>query len=393
MFQRHKILHIITRWMKSGGAERNTYFTIKALKKEGYNVDLIIGGDSETIPEDLGIKVIRLNTLKRNINPIFDIIALYQIYRIIRRERYCLVHTHQSKAGVLGRLAAKLARVPVVIHTIHGPSFYPEQDFFARKICVLIERFSAFYTDWFISVGEELKDYYLKNKIGNPQNFSVIRSGIPLERFFKAKSLSFEEKIEIKKNLGVGSQDSIVGMVGALEPRKGYQYAIEVAKEVVRKHPNTKFLFVGCGPLRSFLERKAQKLNLANSIIFTGHREDIERIMAVFDVFIFTSLGKGEGLPQVLVQAAVLEKPIVSFDVLGAKEVVKENGFLVPIKDTKAIIEKLDYLLSDLKRAKGIGKRSVNYSFKEWGVKEVTKKTIALYEDLLFRKNKKVGSV
>lgn len=386
MPKRYKILHIITRFMRSGGAERNTYFTIKGLAaKQKYEIDLVIGGESEIIPKDLGIKIIRLNSLKRDIHPVSEIKALYQLYKLIKEGKYHLVHTHQSKAGMLGRLAAKLAGTPIIVHTLHGPFFSPSFPSILRWIFILLEKFSARYTDWFISVGENLRDYYLKAGIGKPEKYSVIRSGMNLEKFRQATKLSEEKIKEIKKSLGLNSQAPIVGMVASLELRKGYEDAIQVAQELIKRYPKVKFLFVGSGSFRSKLEKKVKDLGLEHSIIFTGYREDIEKIMMTFDVLVSTS--PREGLSQILVQGAILGKPMVSFNVLGAREMIKGNGFIVPIRDTKAMAQKLDYLLSDLKRAKMMGEKGKNLVNEDWEIETMVKKINQLYQDLLKTKN------
>jgi len=385
--EKYKILHIITRFMKSGGAERNTYFTVKGLNKEKYEVDLIIGGESEVFPKEPEINLIKINSLKRNINLESDLLAFFSLYNLIKRRKYHLVHTHQSKAGILGRLAAKLAGAEVIVHTIHGPLFHPTMNPVFYRFLVFMEKISAIWTDRFIVVGEELKKYYLKQGIGKAEKYSVIRSGMDIEKFCRAREISLDERLEIKKSLGVSSENPIVGQVGALEKRKGYQYAILAAKEVLKKHPEVKFLFVGSGPLKMVLKKKAEEAGIKNSVIFSGFREDIEKVISVFDIFIFTSLGRGEGVPQALVQGALLGKPMVCFDsVLGAKEVIKENGFIVPFKDVKALADKINYLLSDLEKAKKIGKKGMALINDDWRVERMVEKISLIYNDLLSKK-------
>jgi glycosyltransferase involved in cell wall biosynthesis len=172
-------------------------------------------------------------------------------------------------------------------------------------------------------------------------------------------------------------------MVASLEPRKGHEYAIKIAKEIIKKHPKAKFIFVGEGYLRSALEKSARKENLQNFIVFTGLRKDVEKVMAIFDILILTSLW--EGLPQVLVQGAVLGKPMVSFDVEGAKELIKEgeNGFIVPLENCLKMTEKIDYLISDLKIAKIMGEKGKRLVNKEWEINTMVEKNNQLYEKLL----------
>jgi len=388
--QKYKILHIITRWMAGGGAERNTYFTIKGLDKSKYEVDLVIGGDSKAVPENLeGVNIVKINSLRRNIHPIDEFKALFQLYKLIKKRKYCLVHTHLAKAGMLGRFASKLAGVPVIVHTLHGSLFHDSLNPIVKFVYKNLERFSALYTTWLISVGEDLKSRYLKAGVGKLEKYSVIRSGMDLEKFHKASKFSEEEIKEIRKSLNFSSDDIVIGMVASLEPRKGHKYAIEVAEEIIKRHPRVKFLFVGEGYLHSILEEIVRKKNLQNSIFFAGLRRDVEKVMAVFDILILTSLW--EGLPQVLVQGAVLGKPMVSFDVEGSNELIKEgkNGFIVPLKNTSEMIRKLDYLISSQKMAKMMGENGKEIVGQEWDIGSMTKKTSELYKYLLNENEKK----
>ena len=382
--KKYKILHIITRWTAGGGAEKNTYFTIKGLDKNKYAVDLVIGGDSDTVPQDLeGVRIIKINSLRRNIHFFGEFIAIFQLYKLIKKEKYHLVHTHLAKGGMLGRLAAKLAGTPVIIHGLHGSLFHDALNPIVRFIYRNLEKFSAMYTTWFISVGEDLRDRYLKAGVGKAEKYSIIRSGMDLEKFHKASNFSEAETDEIKKSLNFDPDDIIIGMVASLEPRKGHEYAIKIAKEIIKKHPKAKFIFVGEGYLRSALEKSARKENLQNFIVFTGLRKDVEKVMAIFDILILTSLW--EGLPQVLVQGAVLGKPMVSFDVEGAKELIKEgeNGFIVPLENCLKMTEKIDYLISDLKIAKIMGEKGKRLVNKEWEINTMVEKNNQLYEKLL----------
>lgn len=382
--RKYKILHIITRWTNGGGAERNTYFNIKGLDKNKYEVDLVIGGDSKSMPESLeGVKVIKINSLRRNIHPIDEIRAFFKLYFLIKRNKYDLVHTHLAKAGMLGRLTAKLAGTPVIIHGLHGSLFHDALNPLVSFVYKKLEQFSALYTTWFISVGEDLKYRYLKAGIGRENNYSVIRSGIDLDKFRKASDLSDNDLKSIKEKLNIDSENIVIGMVASLEPRKGHKYAIKVAEEIIKRYPNVKFLFVGEGYLRFNLERVVREKNLQKSIIFMGFRRDVEKIMAIFDVLILTSLW--EGLPQVLVQGSIMGKPIVSFSVEGANEIVKEgeNGFTVSLKNTSKMVEKLDYLISDLKRARIMGKKGKKLITEEWKVENIIKKTNNIYNFLL----------
>jgi len=391
--EKYKVLHIVTRFLKWGGAERNTYYSIQGLDRDRYEVDLAIGRDSQ--PDLLSNyaygRVFQINPLVRDPNPLLDPIALLRLYKLIRANRYDIVHTHTGKAGALGRIAARMAGVPIIVHGLHGTMASPNP--ILDKIYLLLDRFTGRFTDCFISVGEDLKQRYIERRIGDPSKYRVIHSGMDLDSFYKARDLPKEAIIEKRNELGVADDAAIIGKVAALEPRKGYKYAVLAARKLVQNHDNIKFLFIGDGWYRSKLEKMVRQNGLEDSIIFTGYREDVAEVMATFDIALLTSLW--EGLPQVLVQAAASGKPIVTFAVEGAKEVVKDgvNGFIVPSKDVDSLVEKVEYLLSDLEKARAMGRQGREIIGDQWTVEAMQEKTRKLYDELVAKLPRKQKDV
>jgi len=387
------VLHIVTRFLKWGGAERNTYLSIQGLDPDRYKVDLAIGRDSQpALLKDYSCgQVFQVSTLVRDPNPLLDPIALFRLYRLIKTGHYDIVHTHTGKAGALGRIAARMAGVPIVIHGLHGTMTSPNP--ILDKIYLFLDRFTGRFTDCFISVGEDLKQRYIERKIGDPSKYKIIHSGMDLDSFYKAGDLPKEAINKKRRELGVTDEAIVIGKVAALEPRKGHKYAVLAAKELVQRYDNIKFLFVGDGWYRSKLEDMVRRNGLENGIIFTGYREDIAEVMAAFDVVILTSLW--EGLPQVLVQAAAVGKPIVTFAVEGAKEVVKDgvNGFIVPSKDVDSLVGKLEYLLSDPGKARAMGRQGREIIGDQWTVETMQEKTRKLYDELVAKLPRKQKDV
>ncbi|MCD6319965.1 MAG: glycosyltransferase family 4 protein [Candidatus Desulfofervidaceae bacterium] len=377
------VLHIVTRFLKWGGAERNTYYSIQGLDRERYDVDLAIGRDSQLdlLENYEHGQVLQIDSLVRDPNPLLDLGALFRLYRLIKSGNYDIVHTHTGKAGILGRIAARIARVPIIIHGLHGTMTSPNP--VLDKIYLFLDRFTGRFTDCFISVGEDLKQRYIKRKIGDPSKYRVIHSGMDLNAFYKAGDLPKPAVIKKRRELGVADDELAVGMVASLEPRKGHKYAISAIRELIQHHTNIKLLFVGDGWYRAKLEELVRQNGLEDSIIFTGYREDIAEVIATFDIVILTSLW--EGLPQVLVQSAAVGKPIVTFDVEGAEEVVQDgvNGFIVPLKDVDALVEKVEYLLSGMERAMAMGRQGRKIIGEQWTVETMQEKTRQLYEELL----------
>jgi glycosyltransferase involved in cell wall biosynthesis len=385
--EKTKVLHIITR-VVNGGADENTLFTINGLDKDKYQIDLLTGKETESeilkrISIENHINVYQVESLIREIDAVKDFKALMEIYKIIKDNNYQIVHTHIAKAGVLGRLAAKMAGVENIIHGVHGITFPDQIPVHKREFFKNIERFCGLFTDKFITVGEDMKQKYIKANVGKAEDYLTIRSGMELSDFIDASNNHQDKINNLKKDLGIAEDDLVVGMVSKLEPRKGYKYYIEVAEEIIGDHPEVKFLIVGNGSQFDQLKEKVKNLKLQNNIIFTGYRTDIADVFSIFDIKILTSLW--EGLPRVLVQAAATAKPIVTFDVDGAWEIVDqgENGYIVPMKDTSAMVEKLKLLIEDEKLRKEMGKKSQKKVNDSWTVENMVEETDRLYQELI----------
>jgi glycosyltransferase involved in cell wall biosynthesis len=318
-----------------------------------------------------------------NINPVLDFISLCSLYRLLRARRYHIVHTHLAKAGMIGRWAAKLAGVPIIVHGLHGTTFHPKQNRHIRRFFIGLENLTAKFTDCFVCVGKSLRDLYLSQQIGRPESYVVIRSGMDLNAFFAAGKWSNSRVVKKKKELGINPRHPVIGYVASLEPRKGHTFAIKAIDSIASEHPNVVGMFVGEGFYRSKLEQLVNACGLGERIIFTGYRDDIAEVMATFDIKIFTS--QWEGLPQVLVQSAAMGKPIVAFDVEGVREVVEDcvNGYVVPLGDSNALAAKVSHFLDDLTRAKEMGWQGRRLIDDSWSIATMTQRTRELYDQLV----------
>ncbi|HPI74760.1 MAG TPA: glycosyltransferase, partial [bacterium] len=305
MKEKIRVLHVITR-LVAGGADENTLATVQGLDKSLYQVDLLIGGQSDFIfaSQSSGARLITLVELVRDPSPIKDGIALWKLMRLIRKGRYHIVHTHTAKAGILGRLAGFLCRTPLVIHTLHGSTFHDSLHPLRSHFYRLLERLAACATTQFVSVGEDLREIYLDARIGQADRYITIRSGFELERFQLQRSEVAERGRRMRESLGIPAQRPVVGTVGRLEMRKGHVYFLQAACQVVKHLPDAVFLIAGDGPASRDLTQQTRKLGIEKNVRFLGYRYDIEDVMAAMDVFVLTSLW--EGLPRVLVQAAAL---------------------------------------------------------------------------------------
>jgi len=379
-----RVLHIITR-MIPGGADENTLQTVLLLDKARFTVDLIVGGQSDEmmLRRVENCRVVILPELVRNPSLSCDIKSFIKIMRIIRHEKYHIVHTHTAKAGILGRMAAWLCRTPIVVHTLHGTTFHramhASEAFFYR----ILERLTACITDQLVSVGDDLRQIYLNAGVGKPEQYVTIRSGFEISRFRLSDAEIALRRRKIRRELGISDAAYVIGSASRLEPRKGQYYFIQSAQQLLSKYPDLVFILAGDGPSAEELRTLAQSLRIANKIHFLGHRKDIEDVMSAMDVFVLSSLW--EGLPQVLVQAAALGRPIVSFDAEGAKEIVHggENGFVVPRGDENALTESLAYLISHPQRAREMGLRGRRFIGAEYDKEIMVRRIDELYSELL----------
>ena len=386
--QKVKVLHIITRLDKGGSAE-NTFLTITGLDKDNYDVTLMSGPvkdpkqDRTKQIEAHDIKYIFIPELARDVNFIKDLKTLFKIYVFLREEKFDIVHTHTSKAGLLGRLAAKLAGVPIVVHTPHGHVFFGYFKPVKTKIFIFLEKLASHITDKIVALTDREKDDYRLFKITREEKSVVINSGVDLNRF---KELSFGEKKSFKKKLGLPEDFLIAGTVGRLVPVKGQQFLIEAVKNIIHKYPSTLFIFAGDGHLRQNLNRKAIEMGIKDNVIFLGWRDDVDRIISIYDIFVLPSLNEGMG--RVLVEAMAMGKPIVASRVGGIPDLIVhgKNGFLVPPRNPEQLAKYIQILIEDKEKRESMGqagkKISLNFS-KEAMIEKIT----SLYDELLIKKN------
>ncbi|OGR89261.1 MAG: hypothetical protein A3A86_01990 [Elusimicrobia bacterium RIFCSPLOWO2_01_FULL_60_11] len=342
-----KVIHIIT-MLELGGAQGNTLFTVEHLDLEKFDVGLISGPGG--IQDDAARKIenIKLEfvpNLVRPISPIKDFLCLLELTKILKREAPDIVHTHSSKAGILGRLAARSAKVPVIIHSIHGFGFNPYQNFLIRWLFITLEIFIAKFTDILVAVSQENIEQGLRLGIGRREQYVLIRSGVDIgtiQTSARATDLS-----ALRKELGIADGTKVVFSAGPFKLQKDPVAFVEVAERVLKTVPQTVFIWSGDGELRPQVEAKIRSLGIGASVKLLGWRKDVPALMALCDIFVLTSLW--EGLPRSAVEALILAKPVVAYAVDGVPEIVKdqENGFLIRPGDKGGFAAKLSMLLKD----------------------------------------------
>lgn len=381
MNQKYKVCHIITQ-LELGGAQENTLYTVANLDKEKFQPLLITGrggyldDKAKQIP---GLKIYFSRFLVRPVSPIKDIFALLRIYFILKKEKPTIVHTHSSKAGILGRWAAYWANIPVIIHTFHGFGFNPYQKKIIQKIFIWLEKKTAKISQSLIAVSEENMKYGVANNIGKAEQYKVIHSGIEMDKF----SVPLEKQSVVGEELGLSEDNLVVGMVACFKIQKSPLDFVRMA-ELVKKEINlAKFVLIGDGELRGQIEKTIKNRNLAGDVFLLGWRQDIPELISIFDVFVLTSLW--EGLPRVLLEALASGEPVVATDVNGNREVIKhgENGFLVKPGDYSTMAKYVIQLLRDKNLREEMGKKGrsiVNQSFE---IKQMLKDIEELYKNLI----------
>jgi glycosyltransferase involved in cell wall biosynthesis len=377
-----KITHVITRLIV-GGAQENTVATVLGLrKKAGVEVRLISGpttgseGSLEShflvAPEILSI----VPGLIRPIHPLNDWLALRRLEKIFREQKPDIVHTHSGKAGILGRLAARRAGVPLIIHTIHGPSFGNFQNGLSNFIFRAAEKKAAGVTDHFVVVADAMKTQYLAAGIGHAEQYTKIFSGFPLEPFLTAKN-----DPDWRKNLGIAPDDFVVGVIARLVKLKGHGDLFAVAPALIRRNPKIKFLLVGDGEFRERFENLAKSLNFKKHFIFTGlvPPNEVPKYVGIMDALVHLSLR--EGLPRALPQALAAAKPVIAYDCDGAREVCfdSQTGFLIQPGDLKNLTEKIIRLANDSALRQKFGQCGQNFVRENFAVEKMVDSIYDLY--------------
>lgn len=392
MAERVRVAHVITRLIL-GGAQENTLLTaIGQHQDPRYDVTLIVGADDE-VEGNLhaqaaaaGLRVVTIPSLLRPIRPLADVRALLALRALFRRERYHIVHTHSSKAGILGRAAARLAGVPIVVHTLHSLVFHEYQAAWQNRLYILLKRACAPMTDVLISVNDQTAQGAIAAGVGRPEQHLTIYSGIPLDPFLSIGTSLLVN--EAKRRVGIPAGAPTVGKIARLFPLKGHEQFFDAAAGIAAREPRAWFILVGDGPLRASLEAKAAALGILERTVFAGRVDpaDVPAWIQAMDVVVHTSLR--EGIARVLPQAGAVGKPVVTFDLDGAPEVIVpgESGFLVPPLDTSRLADQVVELLHDPARRDAFGRRGQEIAERHFRVERMVERIDDVYQQQLARK-------
>ncbi len=338
------VLHVITR-LEPGGAQRNTLYTVGHLDRDQFSPALAWGPGDELDGAAAAIADLRrepIPELVRQVAPARDLAALRRLVAVIRDFRPAIVHTHSSKAGVLGRIAARIGRVPVVVHSIHGFGFTPLQPAPVRALFVTAEKAMSRLTDHFIAVSEINLREGVRLGLFARDEVSVIRSGVTLGRF---RNLDGGDRV--RRRLGIPAAAPVVVQVGNFKPQKAPLDFVRMAGRVSRVVSDAWFVMVGDGALRPAAEELAAALGVADRTVFTGWWDDVPGLLAAARVSVLSS--RHEGLPRAAVESLAAGVPVVATAVDGTPEVVHDgvNGCLVAAGDVAGLADRVIALLRD----------------------------------------------
>ncbi len=383
-----KIVHIITRLIL-GGAQENTLLTVDGLHHRfGDDVTLITGpaegpeGDLFERAKERGLKVELMPDLVRAIRPATDYRAYRELRRSIRRLTPDVVHTHSSKAGILGRAAAWAERVPAVVHTIHGLPFGPSESPAKNRLYIALERWAAKRCHAIVGVCDAMAEQALAEGVGRPEQYSTVYSGMDVEAFLHPP----RPRAEVRRELGLADDEVAFGTVARLFERKGHDDILAAAPDVLRADPRVRFVFIGDGILRDRLVAETERLGIARAFRFTGLVPPgrIPELLNAIDAVVHPSLR--EGLARVLPQSLLVGRPVISYDVDGAREVVlPETGILLPPRSIEGLKSAILRLAADpaLRDAMGLeGRARFADQFRH---ETMTAQLRSLYERLLAR--------
>lgn len=380
------VVHIIT-LLEWGGAQENTLYTVGQLDPGRYERVLLSGrgGMLDAVAERIpACRFRRVNSLVREIRPLSDLRAFASLAAALREEKRrtggapLIVHTHSSKAGILGRAAARAAGADVIIHSLHGFGFHDGQPAAVRRFFVGLERAASRWTDMFVAVSEENIRLGVREGIFTRDRCRLIRSGFDTGRF------TCGSRSEGRRLLDLPEDVPVVGTVAVFKPQKAPHDFVEVARRVAAEVPNAWFVMVGDGELRPEVERALAKTYLDVRFRMTGWRAEIPDLLRAFDVFLLTS--RWEGLPKVVPQALVSGVPVVATAVDGTREIIDDgkDGFLCPPGDVEAMANRVAAVLSGASRLDPSYKRDrLLAEFDQAGMVRLQER---LYEELLARK-------
>ncbi|MDX1563820.1 MAG: glycosyltransferase family 4 protein [Phycisphaeraceae bacterium] len=381
-----RVLHLITRFIL-GGAQENTLLSCRYQHEDGHEVILAHGpiygpeGSLGRRADAAGFRREELPSMVRAVHPWKDRAAYRQCRKLIRKLKPDVVHTHSSKAGILGRAAAWAEKVPAVVHTIHGLPFHPYQNSLSRRLYIAAERWAARRCHRIVCVADAMARQALAAGVGRREQYLTVYSGMQIERFAEAS----DDRQRTRAELGLDDEDRVVGTVARLAELKGHDDLLEGLAALMKKNPRIKLLWVGDGWWRPRLEKRIASLNLSDRVKITGlvDPQEIPKMIRAMDLLVHPSYR--EGLARALPQALLCSVPVVSYDCDGASEVCLDGqtGRLVDTGDRGALAEAVEQMLEDPTSARAMAEAGRSLCLERFDARFMARRLIEVYRDVL----------
>ena len=353
-----KICHVITR-MIVGGAQENTLLTIKGHIEKGHEVVLVTGfspgreGELLKNVEMPPFKIVEIPEMVREVSPVKDLKALRKLREYFKKEKFDVVHTHSSKAGIIGRIAARQAGVPVVVHTVHGQAFHAYEKPWKKLLYITAERIAAKYCDKIYAVAQAMIDQCVDAKVAPREKYMVVYSGMDTAAFANAR-----RNMELRQKLGIPENAKVIVTVARLFPMKGYEEMLPAAARLIKEFPDLHFLPVGDGPMYDELQKQIADLGLSGNFHFAGLVPPHEVCDYIAQADLLWHLSLHEGLPRAVVQALAVGIPAIGYKLDGTPEVVLngKTGYVTAPQDVDAVVTRSRELLNDAALRAEMGK-------------------------------------
>jgi glycosyltransferase involved in cell wall biosynthesis len=358
----------------------------RAAQEQGYEVDVLaVDPYFQTLIRDHGLGLVELDVIRREIRPLWDLRGLVRLRRFLARSQYALVHTHTTKPGIVGTLAARGAGVPAVMHTVHLFPFHEETGRLLTSAYVRAERLSAHWCDRIVAVSEYQRDWALRVGIGSPEQVVAIPNGVPIDRVEPRRS-----RAEVRAELGIGDAFMILS-TGRLAEQKGLEYLIRAAPLLRLAVPSARIVLAGDGPLTRELAKLVGTLGLEDTVALLGHRSDIGDLLAASDLVVLPSLW--EGLSISLLEAMAAARPVVTTSIGSNREVTEdgEAAVLVPPKDPESLAAAIRSLASDPTRLRELGRKGQQVQRERYTMSRMLDAYMSEYERLLAQKHVSVS--
>src|SRR5437867_5817808 len=387
MYPKISVVRVFSR-LNIGGPSIHVILLTAGLNPARFQSTLIVGqegpqeGNMFELADRYNIHPVKIPSLGREISLLNDLWTTFQLWRYMRRVRPHIVHTHTSKAGFSGRLAAWLAGVPVVVHTFHGHVFHGYFGPVLTNTFIFLERYLARLSDAIITISERLKEDLLERKIAPAEKIQILELGLDLESFVAVRGRTFALRSEMR----LDAETPLVGIVGRLVPIKDHRTFLEAAALACKAHPTMRFAIVGDGELRPQLEALTEELGLGNRVYFAGWRKDLASVYADLDLVVISS--RNEGTPVSLIEGAAAGKPVVATRVGGIPDLLEDgkNGLLVPSAQPQALCDAMLKVLGTPGLAAALASEGKEQIRRRFGIHRLISDMESLYCSLLERK-------